>query len=89
MMLRSTIRGCRGLVALTSYRAGDVIHRLAGRLTSFPTEESVCTDRHTHIVDPRLKGIRKTSDDPSAEVLAGTMYARRRIEVGDEITVSR
>ena len=80
------IRGTRGVVAATGYNTGDVIHRLAGRVTAFPTTDTFAISHNMHINDPRVRCMRP-SNTPTAVVLNGTIYAKTTIRVGDEITV--
>lgn len=80
------IRGSRGMVATSGYSTGDVIHRLAGRLTAHPAKDTLAMGPQTHVKDPRVAHIRKT-ESPSAVVLGGVIYARTNIDVGEEITV--
>ena len=85
-MFCAMIRGTRGMVATKGFRTGDVIHRLCGRLTAFPTTDTLAVDDATHINDPRVRWVRP-SETPTAVVLNGTIYAKTTIRVGDEVTV--
>ncbi|MBD53429.1 MAG: hypothetical protein CL450_09125 [Acidimicrobiaceae bacterium] len=85
-MLSGVVRGSRGMIATSRYITGDVIHRLAGRLTAHPGKDTLAMGPQTHVKDPRVAHIRKT-ESPSAVVLGGVIYARTRIDVGEEITV--
>ena len=85
-MFGAMIRGTRGMVATKGFRTGDAIHRLCGRLTAFPTTDTLAVDHATHINDPRVRWVRP-SETPTAVVLNGTIYAKTTIRVGDEVTV--
>ena len=87
-MLNAMIRGTRGMVATCGYNTGDVIHRLAGRVTAFPTADTFAISDKMHIDDCRVRWMRR-SDSPSAVLLNGTIYAKKKICVGDEITVMK
>ena len=86
MLLRATIAGVRGVVATTSYNAGDVVLRLSGRVTSFPTENAIAINQHLHITDPRISGVREDSV-PNVAARDGILLASQHIFPGDEIKV--
>ena len=87
-MLVAVIRGTRGMVATVGYNTGDTIHRLAGRVTGFPSDNTLALSSEMHIQDPRVRWVR-SSDTPTADIVGGVIYARTRIDVGTEITVPR
>lgn len=87
-MLRAMIRGTKGIVATHPYAKGDVVHRLAGRVSSFPTKHAVAIADKMYIEDPRIIDMRASSE-PSTVMLNGTIYAKTTIHTGEEITLPR
>lgn len=82
------IRGTKGIVATQPYAKGDVVHRLAGRVSSFPTKHGVAIADRMYIEDPRIIDMRASSE-PSTVMLNGTIYAKSTIHPGEEITLPR
>ena len=86
MLLRATIAGVRGVVSTVSHRTGDVVLCLSGRITHIPNDQTISIDRHTHVMDPRVGGVRADSS-PNVAVRNGKLLASRPICPGDEITI--
>lgn len=82
--LRATIAGVRGVVATTSYSAGDIVLKLCGRITSIPSDSTIALDHGSHILDPRVDWARADATSNVA-VRKGFLLASRPISPGDEI----
>ena len=87
-LLSAIIKGVRGTVATVRFAPGDVIHRLGGRLSAFPTKHTVQIAKDVYVDDPRIRDMR-SSEMPTVQVLNGVMYACQPIMIGDEVTISR
>ena len=81
-MMSAVIRGARGMVATTSFNAGDVVQRLLPLPDHFDDHYE-----NTRVADPRIRWV-NVSASPSTEIIDRVLYARTCIELGDEITVA-
>ena len=84
MLLRATIAGVKGVVATASFRTGDAVLRLSGRLTAIPNDRTVFMNKHLYIMDPRIAHARRDMDSNVA-VRKGFLLASESIHPGDEI----
>ena len=81
--MSAVIRGVRGMVATTSFNAGDVVQRLLPLPDHFDNH----FNENTRVADPRIRWV-NISACPSTEIIDRVLYARTCIELGDEITVA-
>ncbi len=94
--MSAVIRGARGMVATTSFNAGDVVQRL------LPLPDHFDEHFNENIADPRIQWANVSANrvenrvlyartcpiNPSTEIIDRMLYARTCIELGDEITVA-
>ena len=75
----------KGLYAKKTYKKGEVIHQLEGRLVLRPTRESIHIGNNLHVIDIYGQYINH-SFDPNTKLELNKVVAIKDIEIRDEIT---
>ena len=85
MEIRANRFGEKAVFATKSYKKGEVIHELRGKILKSPTRTSIEIDKDKHVEDRYGRYINH-SFEPSASVTGNKLIALRDINEGEEIT---